>query len=182
MEGVVDRCQWLGGLPAKCPQEVVDDGKVGAAMIRPVHLLGKVETLLFACQEMAHGDAGLIAEDLAFGQADGRRAVVVLRKGCHVEGYGGVVGHFEDGGLMVYYIIVTMVDATPVLTFVQFVVQDIVEGLPFRHIEIANPLTAPTVEVDGGIGIGAFHRTVDAAEGSALRGILGPEPAEGAER
>lgn len=149
MEGVVDRCQWLGGLPAKSPQEVVDDGKVGAAMIRPVHLLGKVETLLFACQEMAHGDAGLIAEDLAFGQADGRRAVVVLGKGCHVEGYGGVVGHFEDGGLMVYYIIVAMVDAAPEGAVAEFFAEDVVDGLPLGHVEVSYPFASSPIEVDG---------------------------------
>ena len=163
-------------------EKVFYDGKIGPAMIGTSHLLGEVETLFTPRQEMADGDTRLVAKNLSIGHVDGCRPMIILCKGSHVKTDGCMVFHLSNHRLMVYYIIVTMIDTSAIGTMLQLFTQHIIESLPLRHIEIANPFTATPIEINSREGTTTLHLTIDTTGSRAFWSIVSTKPAERTKR
>lgn len=103
-------------------------------------------------------------------------------EGIHREGDRDVVFHFHGYDLVVHHVVVAAEHASAVIARAQLSEYDLVERRAFRDVEIRNPVAPVIVEVHCRVGALLFQRAVDAPGRASLRGVFGPEPAQGPER
>ena len=151
-------------------------------MERLAEYAGEIVYLLFPAPESAHAQDAFVTVDFAAGQADMRFALVAQRESVHREGDRDVVFHFHGYDLVVHHVVVAAEHASAVIARAQLSEYDLVERRAFRDVEIRNPVAPVIVEVHCRVGALLFQRAVDAPGRASLRGVLGPEPAQGSER
>lgn len=151
-------------------------------MERLAEYAGEVVYLLFPAPESAHAQDAFVTVDFAVSQPYVCLSLVAEGEGIHREGDRDVVFHFHGYDLVVHHVVVAAEHASAVIARAQLSEYDLVERRAFRDVEIRNPVAPVIVEVHCRVGALLFQRAVDAPGRASLRGVLGPEPAQGPER
>lgn len=121
-------------------------------MIRLLANFCKIKDLSFLSPEICSEDPDTVADNLSVGHLDISAATVAPGENIHTHGYERTIVHLHCQHLIVDNIIITMINATPVITLFKFLRYDLFNRLAGRNVEIIDPLPTAPIEIDCRIG------------------------------